>query len=85
MHGPAFLRSANLLPSLNEPRNTAAKLQLTSRSNAMFALTDISRNAQRTVCMLLSAVIVAASLSIGAYQAQSALHSGYSVTVTQLQ
>jgi hypothetical protein len=70
---------------LNEPRNTAAKLQLTSRRTAMFALTDISRNAQRTVCMLLSVVIVAASLAIGAYTAQSALHSGYSVTVTQLQ
>jgi hypothetical protein len=51
----------------------------------MFALTDLSRNAQRTVCMLLSVVIVAASLSLGAYRAQSALHSGYSVTVTQLQ
>ena len=51
----------------------------------MFALTDLSRNAQRTVCMLLSVVIVAAGFALGAYKAQSALHSGYSVTVTQLQ
>jgi hypothetical protein len=51
----------------------------------MFALTALSRNAQRAVFMLLSVVIVAAGLSLGAYKAQSALHSGYSVTVTQLQ
>ena len=51
----------------------------------MFALTDLSRNAQRAVCMLLSVVIVTASLSLGAYKAHSTMHSGYSVTVTQLQ
>lgn len=51
----------------------------------MFALTDISRSVQRAVCMLLSVVIVAASFSIGAHKAQSPTHSGYSVTVTQLQ
>ncbi len=52
---------------------------------AMFALTEISRSTQHAVCMLLSAVIVAASLSLGAYAFQPALHEGYSVTVTQLQ
>ena len=51
----------------------------------MFALTEFSRSTQRTVCMLMAAVIVAASLSLGAFGAQSALHEGYSVTVTQLQ
>ncbi|HKE94043.1 MAG TPA: hypothetical protein VKB34_07035 [Povalibacter sp.] len=36
-------------------------------------------------CMLMSAVIVAASLALGAVAAQSAAHVGYSVTITQLQ
>lgn len=51
----------------------------------MFALTEFGRNTQRTVCMLLSAVIVTASLSLGALGAQLPMHDGYSVTVTQLQ
>jgi hypothetical protein len=51
----------------------------------MFALTDISRTTQRVICMLLAAVIVAASLSLGAVGAENASHSGYSVTITQLQ
>jgi hypothetical protein len=50
----------------------------------MFALTDLSRRAQHTVCMALAAIIVAASLSIGAYVLHSAQNDGYSVTVTQL-
>jgi hypothetical protein len=51
----------------------------------MNALIEFSRNTQRTVCMLMSVVIVAATLSFSAYQAQAALHEGYSVTITQLQ
>ena len=51
----------------------------------MFALTDIGRNTQRVVCMLLATAVVAVSLSIGAVGAQSASHNGYSVTLTQLQ
>jgi len=51
----------------------------------MFALTELSRSTQRTVCMLLAAVIVTAGLSLGAFGAQSALHEGYSVTITQIQ
>lgn len=51
----------------------------------MFALTEFSRNIQRAVCMLAAAVIVAASLSLAAYESQAPLHGGYSVTVTQLQ
>ncbi|MGH8177032.1 MAG: hypothetical protein ACREV5_12295 [Steroidobacter sp.] len=51
----------------------------------MFAITEFSRITQRAVCMVLSAVIVTASLSLGALGAQSAvLQDGYSVTVTQL-
>ena len=51
----------------------------------MFALTELSRSTQRAVCMLVAAVIVAASLTVGAYGSESALHEGYSVTITQLQ
>lgn len=51
----------------------------------MFTATQLSRTAQRLVCILLATVVVAASLSIGAFGAHSALHEGYSVTITQLQ
>lgn len=34
--------------------------------------------------MLLSVVIVTVGLSFGAFEAQSAMHEGYSVTITQL-
>lgn len=51
----------------------------------MFSLTEFSRIAQRAVCLLASAVIVTVSLSLGAFEAQSAVHDGYSVTITQLQ
>jgi len=50
----------------------------------MFAFTELSRITQRAACLLMSAVIVAASLSLGAFAAQSASRDGYSVTVTQL-
>ena len=50
----------------------------------MFSLTEFSRVTQRAVCMLMSAVIVAAALSLGAVGSQPALHDGYSVTITQL-
>ncbi len=45
----------------------------------------ISRKSQSAVCMILSAVIVSASLSLGAFAAERAAHDGYSVTVTQIQ
>jgi hypothetical protein len=51
----------------------------------MFTLNQISRSTQRFVCMTLAALIVAGSLSVGALGAQSALDTGYSVTITQLQ
>ena len=46
--------------------------------------TDISRKTQTAVCMMLSAVIVSASLSLGAFAAERAAHDGYSVTITQI-
>lgn len=51
----------------------------------MAAITHIGRTTQHIVCGFLAAAIVAASLSVGAFGAQSALHEGYSVTITQLQ
>jgi hypothetical protein len=51
----------------------------------MFASTEFSRNTQRALCMLVAVVIVAAALSFGAYKTYITSHSGYSVTVTQLQ
>lgn len=47
--------------------------------------TTLSRKTQTVVCMLLSAVIVSGSLSLGAFAAERAAHDGYSVTVTQIQ
>jgi hypothetical protein len=48
--------------------------------------TSFSRKAQTAVCMILSAVIVTASLSLGAFAAEhAAAHDGYSVTITQIQ
>jgi hypothetical protein len=55
------------------------------KESVMFANNQISRSAQRVVCIARAAIIVAASLSIGAFGAQSALHDSYSVTITQLQ
>ena len=49
----------------------------------MFTVT--SRKTQTAVCMILSAVIVSVSLSLGAYAAERAAHDGYSVTITQIQ
>jgi hypothetical protein len=51
----------------------------------MFAISQIGRTTQHVVCGFLAAVIVAASLSIGAFSAQSTIHEGYSITITQLQ
>jgi hypothetical protein len=50
----------------------------------MFTVT--SRKVQSAICMVLSAVIVSASLSLGAFAAErAAAHDGYSVTITQIQ
>jgi hypothetical protein len=49
-------------------------------------ITSISRKTQSAVCMILSAVIVSAGLSLGAFAAERAAHhDGYSVTITQIQ
>lgn len=47
--------------------------------------TVASRKTQTAVCMILSAVIVSVSLSLGAFAAEHAAHDGYSVTITQIQ
>ena len=48
----------------------------------MFAVIEFSRNAQRALCLLMSAAVVAAILSLGAYGANAALHeASYTVTV----
>jgi hypothetical protein len=49
----------------------------------MFALTQISRSTQQYICMALSALIVTASLSVGALMAEAA-QPDYSVTITQI-
>jgi hypothetical protein len=51
----------------------------------MFAFTEYSRSVRHSICMLASVVIVAASLSLGAYGAQAPTHDNYSVTITQIQ
>ncbi|HEY6640996.1 hypothetical protein [Povalibacter sp.] len=48
----------------------------------MFTVT--SRKVQNAICMMLSAVIVSASLSLGAFATEYAAHNAYAVTVTQL-
>ena len=48
----------------------------------MFAATS---RIQTTVCMILSAVIISVSLSVGAFAAEHATHHGYSVTITEIQ
>ncbi|HEY6645317.1 hypothetical protein [Povalibacter sp.] len=50
----------------------------------MFAFTVTSRKVQNAICMMLSAVIVSASLSLGALATEYAEHNAYAVTVTQL-
>jgi len=49
----------------------------------MFTVT--SHKTQSAICMILSAVIVSVSLSLGAFATERAAHDGYSVTVTQIQ
>lgn len=50
----------------------------------MNAAAEFSRTAQRMICMVLSAVIVAGWLALGAMSAQSASDHAYAVTITQL-
>jgi hypothetical protein len=76
------------------PRSIASELTSTaitrisdeeSKEIAMYALNQMSRTTQHTVSAVVSAVIVAFWLSLGAYGAELAAHPGYSVTVTQIQ
>jgi hypothetical protein len=45
----------------------------------------IGRKTQTVVCLVLSAVIVSVSLSLGAFAAEHTAHDRYSVTITQIQ
>jgi hypothetical protein len=45
---------------------------------------EVGRTTQQFVCMALAALIVTASLSLGAYAAEAASHVDYSVTITQI-
>ena len=47
-------------------------------------INQVSRTTQQYVCMALAALIVSASLSLGAYAAEAASHVDYSVTITQI-
>jgi len=51
----------------------------------MNMLNQFAFNAQRNVCLLMSAAIVTVSLALGAFGVERMEHLGYSVTVTQLQ
>jgi hypothetical protein len=62
---------------------TTRTSQRETKEIVMFTVT--SRKTQTAVCMILSAVIVSVSLSLGALMAESAAHDGYSVTITQIQ
>jgi hypothetical protein len=53
--------------------------------NRRFTMYIFGGSTQRTICMMVSVLIVTAALSLGALAAQQAAHAGYSVTITQLQ
>ena len=50
----------------------------------MYTIIELSSRAERIVCAVLSAAIVAVILSLGAAGIESTAHLDYSVTVTQL-
>ena len=50
----------------------------------MLDITRISQTTQQYVCMALAALIVTASLSMGALMANAAAQADYSVTITQI-
>jgi hypothetical protein len=47
-------------------------------------ISQVGRSTQQYVCMTLSALIVTASLSLGAFAAEAAAQADYSVTITQI-
>lgn len=51
----------------------------------MNAFTHVGFNAQRSVCALLSTLIVVIGLALASYATHEATQLGYSVTVTQVQ
>ena len=84
LYGAAtFQRS--IASELTNTAITRTMLKTESKEIAMYALNQMSQTTQRTVCTVVSAVIVALWLSLGAYGAEMAAHPGYSVTITQIQ
>jgi hypothetical protein len=73
-----------LTVSPNTRRRTFASEAGQTKETTMFSLSDITRSTQQYVCMALAALIVTASLSLGAYAAEAAAHADYTVTITQL-
>jgi hypothetical protein len=78
-----FFRS--IASELTNTAITRMTVKIESKEIAMYALNQMSQTTQRTVCTVVSAVIVTLWLSLGAYGAEMAAHPGYSVTVTQIQ
>jgi hypothetical protein len=84
LYGIATFRRS-IASELTNTAITRTMLKIESKEIAMYALTQMSRTTQRTVCTVVSAVIVALWLGLGAYGAEMVAHPGYSVTVTQIQ
>ena len=84
LYGAATFRGS-IASELTNTAITRMMLKTEREEIAMYALTQMSRTTQRTVCTVVSAVIVALWLSLGAYGAETVAHPGYSVTVTQIQ
>jgi len=88
--GPAMSFTGKTSDGVTPERGAASCLQPRDNADtqkrleeiAMFSVTG--RKFQNAVCMILSAVIVSVSLSLGAFAAERAEHSGYSVTITQV-
>jgi hypothetical protein len=75
------MRVPRLSSNDSSPRTTADIGE--EGDTAMIAITEFSPNAQRTVCMLVAAVIVMANIGFSAIVAEAA-QPHYSVTITQL-
>jgi hypothetical protein len=84
LYGVATFRSS-IASELTNTATTRMNVEDREKEIAMYALNQMSRTTQRTVCTVVSAVIVALWLGLGAYGAETVAHPGYSVTVTQIQ
>ncbi len=67
---------------LQMPRDAADEPE---KEIVMFTVVRFGHPAQRTLCMVLSMLIVSVSLGLADFATERAADSSYSVTVTQLQ